>query len=284
MIWDCHRTRDALARGELPGSPEAVAHLAACAQCAELVADQARVGLELGKLSADATDRGPEQSAERLWSELALQVERETGPVAWLRSRSTPVRTLLALAVPALAAGVYWATKRRADWDAYPQPRMLVEIGVLVLAVWLVARTELRPLQHASRPVARASVALAAFVTPIAIAWFAPAHTSHAASLQGTGADFWPRALACLGFGLSIGLPVLIVVRLLERNPEGSRSLVLLACGLGGLAGNLTLHLHCPITHLPHLLVGHASIGVVLLPLLLLRRRRSRSLCSRASR
>lgn len=275
MIWDCHTTRDALARGEVPSGPEAVAHLDSCQECAELVAGGARVGLELGKLTEAETDRVPEQSSDARWAELARRVNEEVGPAAWLRSRSTPVRLALALGVPVLAATVYWATKRRADWDVYPHSRMLLEIGVLVLAVALVARAELRPLQYAARPVARGGTAVAAFLAPIAIALFAPAHTAHAASLEGAGADFWPRALACLGFGLSIGLPALVVVRLLERNPEGPRVLVLLACGLGGLAGNLTLHLHCPITHLTHLLVGHATVGLVLLPLLLLRRRRS---------
>ena len=276
MIWDCPKTRDALARGELPSSPDVAAHLDACPACAELAAGEARVGLELGKLSVGEASGSSGPAADAAWAELACRVDEEAGPGAWLRSRSTPVRTVLALVVPGLAAIVYWMTKRRADWDVYPQHRMLLEVGVLVLAVWLVARVELRPLQHAARPITRAGMALVAFVAPVAIALLAPAHTAHAASLQGAGADFWPRALACLGFGLSIGLPTLIVVRLLDRNPEGPRVLMLLACGLGGLAGNLALHLHCPITHLSHLLVGHASIGLVLLPLLLLRRRRSR--------
>lgn len=276
MIWDCHKTRNALARGEIPDGPEAVAHLDSCRECADLVADEAHIGLELGRLSEDDTALRSEQPSDRLWSELASQVEQETGPRAWLRSRTTPVRTALALCIPAMAAIVYWATRRRVDWDVYPQTRMLVEIGVLVVTLWLVARAELRPLQHAAKPVARASTAILAFLVPIAIAMLAPAHTSHAASLEGTGADFWPRAMACLGFGLSIGLPTLIVARLLERHPGGSPTLLLMACGLGGLAGNLTLLVHCPIVHWSHLLVGHASIGLVLLPLLLLRRRRSR--------
>ena len=277
MIWDCPKTRDALARGELPSSPDVATHLDACPTCAELVAGEARVGLELGKLSVGDADGSSGLSTDAVWAELACRVEEEAGPAAWLRSRSTPVRTVLALVVPGLSATVYWMTKRRADWDVYPRYRMLVEIGVLVLAVWLVARAELRPLQRAARPITRATAALIAFALPVAIALVAPAHAAHSASLQGTGADFWPRALACLGFGLSIGLPALIVVRLLDRNPQGPRVLMLLACGLGGLAGNLTLHMHCPITHLSHLLVGHASIGLVLLPVLLLRRRRSRT-------
>ena len=122
---------------------------------------------------------------------------------------------------------------------------------------------------------ARAGAAAIGFAVPLAMALLAPAHTVHAASLEGQGADFWPRALACLGFGLAIAVPVLVTAWLLERFPGARPMLWVLASGLGGLAGNLALHVHCPITSMAHLLAGHASVGVVLLALLLVAVRRA---------
>ena len=81
---------------------------------------------------------------------MTAQVEQDVGPRAWLRSRSTPVRTLLALALPGLTAGALWGVGRREDWDVYPQSRMLVEIGVLAAGLGsFVERVEVVEVQAA---------------------------------------------------------------------------------------------------------------------------------------
>ena len=87
------------------------------------------------------------------------------------------------------------------------------------------------------------------------------AHTDPLASAQPQGAGaVLLRALPCLGVGMSIALIGSIALRAFDRG--GSRALVLLASA-GGVAANLLLLLHCPLTAPAHLLLGH--LGVLLL-------------------
>jgi hypothetical protein len=88
---------------------------------------------------------------------------------------------------------------------------------------------------------------------------------SHPECFEGTGTDFWPRALQCFGYGSLMGVPALLAVLLFHRGGALDRGVWMLGVCLAGAAGNLALHLHCPLVDTTHLLVGHASIPAVFL-------------------
>jgi hypothetical protein len=71
--------------------------------------------------------------------------------------------------------------------------------------------------------------------------------------------DRQPRhALACFAIGGLIAAAVLILGRLLDRGLGTA-----VAAVSAGAAGTLLLHLHCPINHPLHLLLGHATVAIV---------------------
>ena len=81
----------------------------------------------------------------------------------------------------------------------------------------------------------------------------------HPESFEGRGADFWPRASACLLFGTLTSLPLLAALVLADRRERRPAGSLAFAAAAAGLAGNLTLLLHCPLVARGHLLVGHAG-------------------------
>jgi hypothetical protein len=61
-----------------------------------------------------------------------------------------------------------------------------------------------------------------------------------------------------------LGLPVLLVAFAVRRAEVDGAALGALAGVAAGLTGNLALQVHCPITHTAHLLIGHATLIIVL--------------------
>ena len=165
----------------------------------------------------------------------------------------------------------------------YPPVRLVGEAAILFVSLWAAIHFSLRPLYLPPRPWPRRAVLVVALTVPAVLAVLGPpAHVAYPASLAGTGLDFWPRALACLKFGAAMAVPAILVLLWADRTQGKSLMLAALVAGAGGLTGNLVLHVHCAITDPLHLLVGHATVGLVLVaPLLLVawvRRRRARRL------
>lgn len=80
------------------------------------------------------------------------------------------------------------------------------------------------------------------------------------------GQAYWegaPSALTCLVGGAVLVSPLLVLLGLLMRDLGGVR-LVLMA-GSAGLVGNLLLELHCAVGEVPHLLLGHVMLSILLL-------------------
>lgn len=219
--------------------------------------------------------------SDRLWQALRRDLDRETGMRAWLRARRTRTRLAYVCATSALLAVLVVLATPRSDFDAVPGALLALSLGVLAAAMVAIVVLLLRPLYCASASVrTQLTLAAAGWLIPFLLVLWAPAHGSvlaHPESFVGAGANFWPRALVCFAFGVVLGLPLLALLRLVDRGGELTWPRILLLAGATGLAGNLALVLHCPLVAPTHLLAGHASVPVgTLLLLLIVRGRRAR--------
>ncbi len=87
----------------------------------------------------------------------------------------------------------------------------------------------------------------------------------HPLGLEGGGLDLVPMALKCLGYGVAIAVPILLVAGVLDRGEHRGRPRVRLAAVGAGIAGLVGLELHCPIQLQEHLMIGHAPIVLAML-------------------
>jgi hypothetical protein len=260
---DCAEVREALRRDERLSSEETSAHIAQCPACAALLEDGAALGRKLGA-ALEPTPPPPPEELERLLGAVHGRVAAERGMVAWLRSRSTPMRVVIAIgAVVALC--ISQLVKPRVDFGVYPTAAMLLEVALYGLMVGAILPLALRRIHipAIARPMPLALVG-AALLLPFVLALRPAVHQAHSASLAGVGAELLPRAAKCFVYGGVFAAVMLLLVWALDRGEHRSVLVAALGAALAGLAGNVALHLHCPITHPEHLLLGHATVGLVL--------------------
>ncbi len=274
---DCRDIRDTLVRGQIPSGPGVDAHLASCEACSALLADHAALGRGLAEA---AGSDGPALDLESLLAEVEQSVGRERGPVAWLRSRPTGKRTALVLVAVAVVVLFILAFKLRPDLAEYPMLAMLVAVALEGLIIGAAVRIELRPVQDAAPPAwMRPLLGMLALAVPTLVALLPLAHAGAPLAYAPPGKSFVQLALGCFSFGTALAAPVLLLLWALDRQGHRARGLAVLAAATGGVVGNLVLLLHCPITDIGHMLLGHASIGFVLVLLYaVLFRRRSATL------
>lgn len=241
----CVDVREARLRGaEL--SPEAAAHAEGCPVC-----------------SADgANGHGAPDQLEDLYQGIQRQLQRERGVSAWLRSRRTPTRLLIGASwVAGLTALSGWLIPRTRFAPVPVERVVLIMTALSVLAAALL-RVGLRPAQ-ASPPNDRAVVfGLAAGLSFPVVAAFLPAGLhpfDHYVEYTQTQAT-----VGCFVIGAVTGALVVAMLRALDRFSHQTRLGSLVAAVTGGVAGNLALELHCPVTAPAHLLLGHATVGLAL--------------------
>lgn len=212
--------------------------------------------------SEDGEDLLAGLNLERMHAELQGKIAQERGFAAWLRSRPTPMRAMLASFVLAVIVVVTMAVWLRPDFDVYPAGRMqavLLSIaGLIVLELVLL----LWPLQLPAAP--QWLMAAAVIGAPIGLFfWYsAPAaHLAHPRSIPREGIGVWiSHAVGCLVVGSIVAGGFYALLRGLDR---GGTNRLLLMAACAGLAGNLSLQLHCPVTAPMHLVIGH--LGVIVL-------------------
>lgn len=215
------------------------------------------------------TDSTPtDELAMDLLPGLREAASREDSGLRRIRSWSTTRRRATSLVLLLSVALLVLFTTPRPDMDAVPWNRFLIGIGLTVTAAVWAVRTFLHPLQD-RRPREAALVigGAALLLLPVAFALLPPAHDAvhaHPESFAGTGADFVPRALACLVFGLLAGVPVAAFLFLADRRPPASAGRIALAAGAGGATGTLGLLLHCPLVGGAHRVAGHGFVAVAL--------------------
>jgi hypothetical protein len=251
---DCTRIRETVLSGNALSEAER-GHAATCAACRAVALDGGNAARRLWAVASEEADLGPLRAA----------IERDVGQkergVVWLRSRPTSVRLGFGVV---LCLGILLLTlvlMPRPDIEVYPALRMLLVTSTLLVLLGVAVSQGLRPLQQAGIG-AHGLLLVLALLVPMALAALPAAHSAHALSLGGVGPSLIPRAFACFVFGVALGLPLLVSMRALDRLEHATVARALWAAAATGLLGNLTLSLHCPLTHPAHLLLGHASVGI----------------------
>ena len=249
---DCAEIRQGFLTGEVPTGQPVAEHLAGCVQCRELFENSA----ELGRRLASVVNRAPVSPSDRL-AAASSAIAAERGLRAFLRSRSTRVRWLLSLSLPALLL-LRELARKRVPLRSLSAPRLLgglILLGVLVLAT----RSALRPLPVARRAARlRWALAFVAWCLPCLL-WFAPEARANADELTG---NFALRSLACFAYGGALAAPSFALLWALDRGVRVPFRVWALAAGVVALVANLILMLHCPSSDRAHLVAGHFSIGL----------------------
>lgn len=257
----CEAVRDALRRGRDASDPELSKHAAECAQCGALLEDQAALGRVLAS-------EGPGAGETLPWAGVETLLKEEVGWRAWLRSRPHRVRVLFAAGAYTFVT-VLGLRRIRPDFE-----RMTAyELAGLLVAFGLIAGASIqRALPVVGRPAKRgaleAGVLGAGFGVPMLAAFV------HTATPGIDGTTFVRQAWSCFSYGSLLTIPLVAVLWLLDRG-AGPRTRLYYGAAAAGLAANAALTLHCPNTSSPHLLLGHATIGLALAAVawLVLRRR-----------
>ena len=199
--------------------------------------------------SRPAHTEGMEPQAVRkaTWSALEREIAADRSWLGMLRALQTPKRVALAVAA-ALAPFVLAAVSRPEGL----RPEHTLLVGLLVASACLV----LASLGRVRSSVERAGVACLAALAPLAWALV----FGDSAAIDAHAAPGF-HAARCFGYGALRAAPACLLAVLLSRAPLRSATELALLAGISGLTASLLLDVHCASRHLPHLLLGHASIG-----------------------
>ena len=207
------------------------------------------------------------------------RLERERGWRGRLRSLPTTGRYALSIVTLSAIAAAVLIFARRSDFAVYPVPLFLGSVIALSGLAVAASVALLRPEQRQAMGARRLRLLTAAgLAVPVVLA-MPQAHDLvhlHPESFLGTGDDFIPRAFGCFMYGLITALPFVVLMLLLDRKEARSIRDIVLFAAAGGLAGNLTLLLHCPLVSRAHLLAGHVPVALGFLALLLVAAARRR--------
>jgi hypothetical protein len=199
----------------------------------------------------EAPDLGP----------MLAEVEKEIAsaekrPRFWLQTRPTWVRRAIAFAAAAAVVGIGGLTLRP-DLAVRPPAFVAVAIGSLAILLALSLHQALRPLHRPPMPRGtRVGVVALTIGATLLLALLSPEDPADV----GRGRGMLELVSPCLFIGLGLGVPVYLVLRLLDR---GAGLGALLASCAAGLAGNLALQLHCPNDAPEHLMLAHFSVALL---------------------
>jgi Negative regulator of sigma F len=210
----------------------------------------------VGQADGPADDLGP------LEAEVTNLVTSETGTRATLRALVTGQRIGMLVAAVVVLGAITAAVTPRMDLASYPKGRMAAVLVLLAVLTTVATVRLLRPL-HLPAPSLMSSrlLLLAGLVTPFVVS-IVPLH-DHVGGPAGEGMAFAIGCFKCLGFGGALGLPVLLLAFAMRRATVDGAAIAALAGVAAGLAGNVTLQLHCPIVDPLHLVIGHALLLVI---------------------
>lgn len=194
-----------------------------------------------------------------LYRELEGQVRREQGPRAWLRERSTPVRGTIALGTITALTVAVWLSWARPDLGSYPGWHMALTLGAIGAVLVCALAIGLRPLHMPEAPAWLSRLVLGGGLVLLFAVYMLPAGAhaaTHGDGLPGVLHGAWK----CFGTGAVLGLPVYVLLRLLDR---GSSPYGVATALAAGLSANLLLQLHCPNSAPQHMVLGHLTVAFV---------------------
>ncbi len=257
---ECAEIRSLFLAGGVPAGmgaderpPGVDAHLKVCPHCRELFERGAQLGRRLALGVSPSVEPGD------LFAQIEKDVKADVGVRARLRALSTPARTALLLAVAALPVLGHLLFDRRADFGEY-SPSLFWGVALLFGAALVVGvRSLLRgagaPLRS---PWRERGLALSLLVVPGVAALLAPLGAGSPEAAEALG-----NPSSCFTWGAAFVVPLVLAYWLFERRDAVPARTLIAAGALAGLAANLLLHTHCGSANPAHLLLGHASIGLV---------------------
>jgi hypothetical protein len=212
----------------------------------------------LAQARADERDAGASMDVDALFGEVSRDIEAaERRPTFWLRTRATWVRRLVAWGAALVVVVVGGVIGLRGDFAEYPPAYMAAAVGALGVLLLLSLHQALRPLHRPPRPRwQRGAIVALTLAATFLLALLSP-HDPGAEPSRGLAELGSP----CLFYGLLMGVPVYLVLRLLDRR-SGPTAPLLAACA-AGLAGNLVLQLHCPHRAPEHLVLSHFTVALL---------------------
>ncbi|MCC6527804.1 MAG: DUF1109 family protein, partial [Polyangiaceae bacterium] len=186
-------------------------------------------------------------------------IRAERGPSGWLRSRPTPLRVALAVALATGLVGAYALFAGREDLGRLDAVELGVVLGGAGITLFAACLRLLRPLY--APPAAGwtgAALGAAGLAVPTLLALVtsragAPDDGRPVAAVLGAAAE-------CLAFGLLGAAPVVALTIALRRARSDGRAVAALTGVAAGLTGYLCLHVHCGATDRAHLLLGHVAV------------------------
>ncbi|MCO4769709.1 MAG: hypothetical protein KDA24_06720 [Deltaproteobacteria bacterium] len=225
-----------------------------------------------------ALARPPEASAEVEGAEARLgatkqAVASETGFVTTVRQLPTPARLAIAAVAMAALATIVLLVNARADLGEYPALRLAMEGASSAALALILTSVALRgPHKAAASSGVTWGLAIAAVALPAALALVPPENLMLPGAKGGEG-TFVKDVMACFLYGSAAALPILGTLAVLQRLPPTRARVSALAAAGAGLGGVLALQMHCPIALRDHLLIGHATVPLAAMLVILLVRR-----------
>jgi hypothetical protein len=250
---ECAEIRNGFVAGRVPAGPPVEAHLKVCAHCRELFENDARLGQRLAQAVL------PEVQPGDLFALVERDVSQEVGIRARLRALPLRVRAGTLLGVAASLFLFHLLLRSRPDLAKYSPSVFwgvaLVLGAALTAGAFAVLRGANASLGSQGR---ERATTLLLLLAPALLALLAKVG---AGSPEAAAA--WGNPSSCFTYGAALVVPLVLLYWLFERRETVPSSALVSAGALAGVAANLLLHAHCPSAHPGHLLLGHASIGVV---------------------
>ena len=227
-------------------------HIATCEPCAELAGDGGTLGRRLGQRPA-LDPAGFDAVA-------SIIKEQDGSPVWKLRSMPTHQRVALAALFVGSSGIVMLIAGRRPDWADYPVMHMGLALGAMFIAA-MFGVVQALPREFVAERPQRARIGMFAFL--LAIPFLPAILNAGRVAEQTPAADPLATIGGCLGIGTLAALPALLGVRALQRDRKLSFWPTLYAALAAAVGANLALQTHCPVIDPMHVVLGHASLGIV---------------------